>query len=183
MPVRNANPTDQTTQTRAPGKRRWYLMPVVVLGLLGAHMAFIFTAITLGTGDPSFAVVPDYYQKAVDYDEYKALLAESAALGWSVRLSPAEQADAIGQRDLIVRLRDGAGEPVQGLRVLIDGFHQARASQPVSFECVEVLPGQYVGKAAMAREGFWQFAIDASGKDQRFVAELKQFVSAAEVGK
>ncbi|MEM9345895.1 MAG: FixH family protein [Planctomycetota bacterium] len=177
----SASPTDQTARTQAASKRRWHLMPMVVLGLLGAHMAFIFTAITLGTGDPSFAVVPDYYQKAVGYDAYKALLAESESLGWSVQLSPAGHADAIGQREMIVHLRDGAGDPVQGLRVLIDGFHQARASQPVSFECVEALPGQYVGKAPLAREGFWRFAIDASGGDQRFVAELKQFVSAAEV--
>ena len=151
-------------------------MPAVVIGLLGGHMIFIFTAITLGTGDPSFAVVPDYYQKGVDYDERKALLAESAKLGWSVEVMPGVSADAIGQRDLVVQVRDAEGQAVKGLDLRIDAYHVARASEPVGFVCVEVLPGQYVGTARMTREGFWQFAIDAASGDQRFIAELRQFV-------
>jgi len=155
-------------------------MPAVVLGLLGGHMIFIFTAITLGTGDPSFAVVPDYYEKAVDYDERKALLAQSARLGWSVRLLPGHEADAVGLRELVVQVRDAEGEPLSGLNVRIYAYHQARASDPIAFECLELLPGQYVGQAKMSREGFWQFAIEASSGEQRFVADQKQFVKAPE---
>ena len=155
-------------------------MPAVVLGLLGGHMIFIFTAIALGTGDPSFAVVPDYYQKAVDYDEQKALLAQSAALGWSAQVMPGNEVDAIGQRELILQLRDASGQPVRDALVRIEGFHQARASQPIEMTCVEVLPGQYVGKAPLAREGFWQFTVDAAVDDDCFVAEITQFLSAAE---
>lgn len=154
-------------------------MPAVVLGLLGGHMVFIFTAITLGTGDPSFAVVPDYYEKAVDYDERKALLAQSAELGWAVELTPAGQADAVGQRDLFVRFRDRDGQPIQGLSVQVAGYHVARAKETVTMQCIEVLPGQYVGSARITREGFWQFAIDAESGEQRFVGEVRQFVVAA----
>lgn len=155
-------------------------MPAVVIGLLGGHMLFIFTAIAIGTGDPSFAVVPDYYQKAVDYDERKALLAQSDKLGWSIDVSPGNEADAIGQRDLIVQLRDASGQPVRDAVMKIDGFHQARASQPIAMMCAEVLPGQYVGKARLTREGFWQFTIDVTAGDERFVAEMTQFLPAVE---
>lgn len=155
-------------------------MPAVVFGLLGGHMLFIFIAITLGTGDPSFAVVPDYYEKAVDYDERKALLSSSEALGWAVQLQPSATADSVGQRELVVQVRDKLGEPVQGLSLRVEGYHYARASEPVAFECVEVLPGQYVGEARMAKEGFWQFEVDAIKGEQRFIADQKQFVSAAE---
>lgn len=153
-------------------------MPAVVLGLLGGHMVFIFTAIAIGTGDPSFAVVPDYYQKAVDYDEKKALLAQSEKLGWSVDVSASDSADATGQRELIVQIRDAQGKPVGDRVVSIEGYHRARAGEPVSMQCVEVLPGQYVGKARMSREGFWQFTIDARGDGARFVGEIQQFLPA-----
>lgn len=153
-------------------------MPFVVIGLLGGHMIFIFTAITLGTGDPSFAVVPDYYQKGVDYDDRKALLAESAELGWSAEVIPGASIDAVGRRELVVQVRDAAGRAVQGLDLKIDAYHVARASEPVAFACVEVLPGQYVAEARMSREGFWQFTINATSGEKRFIAELRQFIQA-----
>lgn len=155
-------------------------MPAVVLGLLGSHMLFIMIAITLGTGDPSFAVVPDYYQKGVDYDERKALLAESAALGWTVELTPSSEADTVGKRELVLQLKDAGGQPVRGLTLRVHAYHVARASEPLSMECVEVLPGQYVGAARMTREGFWQFGIDATSGDDRFVADIRRFVSSPE---
>ena len=158
-------------------------MPAVVLGLLGGHMVFIMIAITLATGDPSFAVVPDYYQKGVDYDERKALLTQSAALGWSVEVNASPSADAIGQRELVVQVRDANGQTVQGLDMRVEAYHVARASDPVTLACVEALPGQYVTTSRMSKEGFWQFAIDATLDDQRFVAELRQFVQEAEVNK
>eukprot|EP00752_Nemacystus_decipiens_P013680 g12133.t1 len=131
---------------------RRFIMPSVVLGLLGAHMVFIFTAITLGTGDPSFAVVPDYYEKAVDYDEHKALLAQSAQLGWSVELVPSTHADVAGQRELMLRLRDAGDQPVEGAEVRVTGYHLARAGEPVEMTCVQTLPGVYVGQASIGKE-------------------------------
>lgn len=146
-------------------------------------MVFIMIAITLATGDRSFAVVPDYYEKGVAYDERKALLAESAALGWSVVIGPGEYADAIGQRELVVSVRDAEGQPVQGLDVKVEAYHVARASEPVALKFVEALPGQYVAQARMSKEGFWQFAIDATNDNHRFVAELRQFVQKPGVNK
>lgn len=155
------------------------MMPLVVLGLLGGHMIFIMVAITLATGDRSFAVVPDYYQKAVDYDERKALLTESAELGWQADLVPSDQLDAVGQREVVVMLRDQKGRPITDAAVRVSGYHYARAGEPVAFEAIEALPGQYVGKARVAREGFWQFEIDVQRGEQRFLSSFKQFVPPA----
>lgn len=164
-------------------RRPRMLMPVVVLGLLGGHMLFIVIAITLGTGDPSFAVVPEYYERAVDYDNRKALLAQSKAMGWSVELLPGDQADVMGLRDLVVQLCDDQGLPIQGLAVKVEAFHLARASEPVAMDCVEVLPGQYLGTGRLLREGFWQFAIDASSDGRRFILDRKQFVRSVEASR
>ena len=143
-------------------------------------MLFIAIAITLATGDPSFAVVPDYYQKAVGYDDRRAALAASEQLGWSVQLEPAPTADVRGQRDAVVRLNDREGRPVEGASVRIDCYHVSRAADPQTFELIEVLPGQYIGAAKMDREGFWQFDLSATRGDDVFVSDLRQFVRAPE---
>lgn len=176
-PVTNADLKNKATIPDTEQKKRRLVMPAVVIGLLGGHMLFIFTAITLGTGDPSFAVVPDYYQKGVDYDEHKALLVASAELGWSVELTPTAQPDSLGRRDMVFHFRDEAGMPVRDLRVLVEAYHLARAADVVQIECVEVLPGQYVGQVQFRREGFWHFGIDASHDDQRFVQDLRPYIS------
>ena len=45
---------------------RW---PLIVIGLLLGHMAIMFVAVVLATRDHgSSAVIPDYYQKAVNWD-------------------------------------------------------------------------------------------------------------------
>lgn len=166
------------------------MMPAVVLGLLGCHVTFVFTAITIATGDASFAVVPDYYAKAVDYDERKSDLATSDELGWSAELSASKQADDRGVREVVVRLRDTQGEAVVGASIRVDAFHYARAAEPIAFELTELQPGRYVGQAPLIREGFWQFdlvadrdAVGGARSPQRFVSGFKQFVFAAEAAR
>ena len=156
------------------------MMPAVVLGLLGTHMLFIVIAITLATGDRSFAVVPDYYQKAVDYDDRKALLATSAELGWVVELTPGKTADVMSERDVVVQLRDADGQPVRDAQISVSCYHFARASEPLAFKFDEILPGQYVGRARLSREGFWQFELIAEQGDKLFISQFKQFVTSAE---
>lgn len=169
-----ANETNNTGTPAKNGKR--FTMPAVVLGLLGGHMVFIMVAITLATGDRSFAVVPDYYNKAVDYDQRKAELIASEQLGWQVELQPGAAVDAKGERELVVVLRDRDGDPVTHAEVRVSCYHFARAREPVSLELNEWLPGQYVGTSKLSREGFWQFEISAKRGDERFVSETKQFV-------
>ncbi|MFN3168598.1 MAG: FixH family protein [Phycisphaeraceae bacterium] len=160
-----------------PGKQaRRFTMPAVVLGLLGGHMVFILIAITLATGDRSFAVVPDYYNKAVDYDQRKAELAASEGLGWQVEFQPGVDVDAKGDRELVVVVRDRDGRAVTDAEVRVSCYHYARASEPVLMELTEWLPGQYAGAGRLSREGFWQFEVIATRGDQRFVSDTKQFV-------
>ena len=178
----------ETASTTTPADKparglRRFTMPAVVLGLLGGHMVFIMLAITLATGDRSFAVVPDYYNKAVAYDQHKAELAQSEALGWQVQMQPAATVDAAGERELVVMLRDRDNAWVTGASVRVSCFHYARAGDPMSFELTEVLPGQYTGKARLGREGFWQFDLVAERGDARFVSQTKQFVRKPEAAR
>lgn len=159
--------------------RRFLMMPAIVLGLLGGHVVFVLIAITIATGDRSFAVVPDYYQKAVAHDDRKAELSASAELGWQLELRPADSVDTTGHRGVVVLLRDHEGLPVTGAEVGVSAYHYARASEPIAFELTELLPGQYSGSAAVERAGFWQFELIATRGQQRFISEFKQFVNEA----
>jgi len=165
-----------------PATPRWrvFVMPGVVLGLLGGQMVFIAIAITLATGDRSFAVVPDYYQKAVDWDQRRDALAASDELGWRVELRPSGAVDALGRRNLSVAVHDAAGQPLAGAAVTVEYFHHARAKDFRAVELSEVVPGQYATAAQMPLAGRWQFDVVIERGEQRYVATLQQHVSNGE---
>lgn len=166
---------EQLQDTPDCGGRR-LVMPSVVIGLLGGHVLFIAYAITLATADPSFAVVPDYYQRAVGFDERKAALQASEELGWHVELIPSASATDRGEREATVRITDADGLPVTGAAVRLDGYHISRAGDPQSFELAEVSPGQYTGSARLVREGFWEFDLVARRGETVYVTDLRQFL-------
>jgi len=159
---------------------RVFIMPAIVLGFLGGHVIFVISAITIATGDPSFAVVPDYYQKSVDWDAHKAALADSESLGWQVELQPSEQVDQLGQREVVVVLRDRAGKPVVDATVTMELFHRARAGDVIRSQFAEVLPGQYAALLKMPREGRWEFDLHAEQGGQVFIWNAQRDIRRAE---
>jgi hypothetical protein len=58
------------------GSKRW---PLIVVALLGAHVGLMSWAVTKCVGDRNAAVIPNYYEKAVHYDDFKAERARRAA--------------------------------------------------------------------------------------------------------
>lgn len=178
MPDPNLQQIDPVN-TAKPALAPWrsLVMPGVVAGLLGGQMIFIAIAITLATGDRSFAVVPDYYQKAVDWDQRKADLAASQAMGWRVELRPSPQADELGRRQLVLIVQDRAGLPVRDASVNVQMFHHARAKDHQAAGLSEVLPGQYAALVEMPRPGRWQFDVEVKRGDERYVTTMQQHVS------
>lgn len=172
----NENTQEKRASDQALRPKRWLVMPMVVAGLLGGHVIFIILAITFATGDRSFAVVPDYYQKSVSFDERKVALAASAELGWSYEFRPSERLDPTDERGVVVVLRDQDGAAVQGAEMSLTGYHLARANDVVSIVLSEVSPGQYVGQGPIQKAGFWQFELVATRGDARFIVELRPFV-------
>ncbi|MEM1354789.1 MAG: FixH family protein [Planctomycetota bacterium] len=162
--------------TEAIPRGRVWVMPAVIFGLLGGQMIFITTAITLATGDRSFAVVPDYYQKAVDWDEHRADLLASEQMGWTLEVLPGESPDEFGKRPLLILVRDAEDQAIRGARVRVAYFHHARAGDHHSVELAEVLPGHYAAEAQIARHGRWQFDVEVERGAQRFVASVQQHV-------
>jgi hypothetical protein len=57
-------------------KSRW---PLFVIALLVGHICLMTVAVAIATHDRNGAVIPDYYQKAVNWDRTQAQLRAAAA--------------------------------------------------------------------------------------------------------
>src|SRR5512136_3054494 len=108
-------------------KRGWY-WPFLLVGLLAAGVGANVYFLARAVGDPSFAVEPDYYAKAVAWDAHQAQARENADLGWSVTIDVAPADLATGRARVVAKLVDRDGRAVPGASVGLEAFHNARAA-------------------------------------------------------
>jgi nitrogen fixation protein FixH len=138
--------------------RQW---PLILVGILllaaGANGILVYRA----THDPSFAVEPDYYRKALAWDERQAEARRGEALGWALdaELAAGEPTPAIAE--LRVRLRDRAGQPLRGATVEVAALHKARAARVLRarLEADPAEPGLYRASLPARRRGLWELEL------------------------
>jgi nitrogen fixation protein FixH len=166
----------------APRKPRHWKWPLIVVGLLLGHISIMITAVVLATSDKSFAVLPDYYQKAVNWDRSQADLRASEKLGWQVMLVPSPDVDPTGRRTLTLTLADSDGRPIGNADVEVSAYHQARPNEVIQATFHTDASGQASQVVTMRREGFYQIGITALAGTQRYVTAITPFVSNAKRG-
>jgi len=158
------------------------MWPVMVVGLLGLNVAVVSVTLVLATRDPSFAVEPDYYDKAVAWDETARRREASRALGWIAAVeAPAEEV-APGRREIVLTLRDAAGAPVAGAQAGAVVFHNARAADREAVTLIETEPGVYRGRTRLRMAGRWIVALEVVRGGEVFVEELSVEAGATEGG-
>lgn len=154
-------------------KKGWQ-WPWMLAGLLAAGVAanvyFMFRAVS----DPSFAVEPDYYAKALAWDAHQAQAEENAELGWRVALAVATADRGTGRARVVATLADRDGRLVSGLIVGLTAFHNARASQVVTATLAETAEHAYAADIPVTRPGLWEFRVTAARGRERFTAVLDQ---------
>jgi nitrogen fixation protein FixH len=126
-------------------RRRW---PLIIIAVLMAQAAGIISMVVVSGRDPSFAVEPDYYQKALAWDDAARRQQAGEALGWSVDLS----ASGAG---LNLVLKDALGRPLEGAQVEAHVFHHARAGDRQIVALNAAGAGGY-SAAHPLRDGFWE---------------------------
>jgi nitrogen fixation protein FixH len=156
-------------------KKGWY-WPLLLGGLLasgvGANVYFMCRAL----GDPSFAVEPDYYAKAIAWDAHQAQTKENADLGWSVTLSVAAADRGTGRAQVVLTLADRAGNRLPGAIVGLTAFHNARAAEVVTANLSETAQHDYIAEMPVVRPGLWEFRVVAERGQETFTAILDQDV-------
>lgn len=158
-----------------PRERIW---PTLVVVALVGNVGLGLTLARIAGNDPSFAVEPDYYAKAMAWDSIVAQREQNADLGWQVTPTlPAIVAGTDGP--LTLELRDRDGRPVRGARVHLEAMPVARASRVVTAVLRDsAAAGVYAGAVAVDRPGLWEFRITAVRDTDRFTVNLRLDASA-----
>lgn len=139
---------------------RWTLAIIALLG--GNLVAMVVLATTASREDAQ--VIPDYYEKAVHYDEAIDEAARSEALGWSAE-------PTLLASTLEVRVLDRAGNTVTGARVQVDGYPRAHAVDRIDTKLVASGPGVYRVRLAGQRLGWHDLRIVVEHEGQRFTQQ------------
>lgn len=147
----------------------------MVVGLLllsvGTQVALLVAAVN----DPSFALEPDYERKAAEWDRLQAERRRSDDLAWEVQLRTAPAAVAGGVR-VELELADAAGSPIHDASVAFDAFHNARASRIVHHRLPLGTDGIYRATLPLVPSGIWEFRLEITRGDDRFVRTLRTSV-------
>ena len=154
-------------------KKGWY-WPILLAGLLASGVAANLYFMSRAVSDPSFAVEPDYYAKAVAWDAHQAQARDNAELGWTLTLAVAAADPGTGRARVVASLLDRDGLPVRGLTVGLEAFHNARASQVVKASLLETAEHAYAAEVAVSRPGFWEFRVAAARGTEVFTAVVDQ---------
>jgi hypothetical protein len=121
--------------------------------------------------DPSFAIEPNYYAKAVAWDSTAAQASRNTALGW--RLSPTLSPfmPQVGAR-LSVALADETGAPITDAVVKVSALYNARAARVFESRLQPSASG-YEGIVGVGHAGQWEFRFDVTRRGQHFTSTVR----------
>ena len=164
-----------TQQTRGNHRRQaGWIWPWLVGALLvctaGGQAIMLYAA----THDPTFAIEPDYYNRAVAWDTTMANDRATIALGWK---ASAAMSSAVGPGSTIdatvhVAVVDRDGTPVRGARVRATAVHNLDGSHQTSVSFVAD-GDTYVATMVGARRGLWELRLDVTRDDAHFTPLLR----------
>lgn len=149
--------------------RRGTRWPVAVVLILGACVAANVWIIRIANADPSFAVEPDYYQKALRWDDELAQRERNRALAWQLTPTLSSISPDSGV-ELRVSLRDPLGAPLGNAIVSVVAMHNARAGEPLDARLHRSGSGDYVARLPMTRPGLWELRFDVRQGSDHFTA-------------
>jgi hypothetical protein len=148
----------------------WALVPVGLL--LGSALGLGSMAI-IAIRDPHFATEPDYYQKAIRWDQTQAQAATNQRLGYAIKVPSSLSFDDRGQATLELLLSDGLGQQVHGAQLVGQAFANAYSGELVSLVFNEQSPGLYVAQLSVRHTGLWIFRIAGQSGPDHFTADAR----------
>jgi nitrogen fixation protein FixH len=104
--------------------------------------------------------VKSAYEASQTYNAEIARAQAQNARGWSADVSLGAKES---ERDVVIRLTDKAGAPVQGLAIEARLAHPADRKADIASRAQEIAPGVYSARFALAHTGAWDLVIE--GRD------------------
>ncbi|MDF3071425.1 MAG: FixH family protein [Polyangiaceae bacterium] len=148
----------------------WAWLPALLLGsmLMGLGlMAYI------AIDDPSFALEPDYYDKAVHWDRIQGRLRASEALGFALTVHEPITVTADGRAAIELQLTDRSGAGISGAVLEMAAFPNAFANRVEEVVFTEVAPGIYRGELRHGVAGLWELRCKVSVGTSRYTRSLR----------
>jgi hypothetical protein len=130
----------------------WAWVPA---GLLGSMLLGLGTMAFIAIDDPHFALEPNYYDKAVHWDQAQAEAKADRALGMKLDLRPLAISYS-GQIDLVLTLKDRGDFALTGAEVELQAFPNAYAGRIEQLLLRETAPGVYTGQLEHGMRGLWE---------------------------
>lgn len=149
----------------------WLIWPAIVVALLVGQLSASFIAAVLALGDPAQVVEPDYYGKALRWEQTQAELRDSEQLGWTTAWEIAPAADLVGQREVKLQLNDAAGQPITDASVEVLFYHHALSADRDIGSLPHVDGGTYAAVLPMRRDGMWQMNLRVNRGAAVFINE------------
>ncbi len=150
---------DEMQRVEVRARRVWVS---VIVGFLGLQVLIGAASIVLALNDPTVAVIPNYYQSALDWDVTHQARQLTDQLAWQIdyNVIPSDQA---GQRTLLVSILDRDGKPVSDRNVTAKLFRHARGGVVDKFKLKEIAAGNYQADTKLTEKGLWQVELVIEG--------------------
>lgn len=161
MPDQTAADTDAKLERKA---KRFYIG--LVLFLFVIQSSIMTAVITLSIGDPGGAVMPNYYQAGLQWDQTKQSRTASQRLGWTVDLEASDVVDGSGKRALLVSVVDSQLKGIDSLAVQGRLYHLAAADVVIESPFVASGDGRYLALLPVVRPGSWKLELNVDGAGQ-----------------
>ena len=142
------------------------LWPTVIAGALTLHVVGSLVMAYFATSDVSFAVEPDYYRKALAWDDKRAQDRHNTELGWQLKFTVAPAAPGHDPR-VRVDLLAADGSPLNHARVSLVAFFNARADERLTIDLTAV-DDHYETTLPMGKDGRWEFRFTVTRGDEMF---------------
>lgn len=138
---------------------KWIL---IIIGLLVGNVLAMGVLIAAAHTGGSH-VLPQYYDRAVHYDDRIDQEARNRALAWQIGAS-------IERGVMTVTARDRAGAPLEGATVKIEGLERARDARQIGGELSPTRAGEYRG--TVGGHGWIDLTIAIDRGGDRYVHQL-----------
>ncbi len=170
-PITQLSPTE-LAQAERRARRFWVSL---IVGLLGLQVFIGIGSIFLSIGDPTVAVVPNYHQKALDWDATHRARQLTKKLGWHIAPQVGVLLPENHKRLVRIGIRDNADQAVQGLNLSAKVYHHARGATIHDLRFTETDAGYYEATTSLAESGLWELQLQIEG-DHGIASDVRDLV-------
>ena len=157
-------------QIHAERKAKWFWVSLIVL-LLGMQLTIGGVALMLATGDASAAIIPNYHEAALNWDQAKRERSAAERLGWEINLQISDVADGNGLRAVRLVVVDRFGMPINHLDASLTFYHLANGHDIRERRLEPIADGGYRVMAEMQKPGLWQVNLRLKQLEETIVVQ------------